>query len=466
MSYKVTDVSGNDSPSKTFEWNVYDDTPPVLHQPQHAPHPDKLHHKDFSFKAKHDAHAVGGHVVVHRRQEGGRQDLDIQVNEDQVSTPQGLQNLDNYLLGSWCTDTCSQDGANFTSGGANGATGYSWRSSCNDDAITGAKYDFQAKVAGDYFLRFTCEDEHGNTATQCRKIKNVGQKPVVSISCPAQHGAKMDYWRNPKAGDNVNGDRDHSSNGVAPQWATVKHGWCDHLEIEAGAAPQYVDAGATCSDVIGVGSLGKPEDYLANKKVVVSGDIVQIDTAATYRITYMCTSKDGTMTSEPAVRTVVIYDNEKPECTFKDANGNNEPDTETIEASFPFYYANVKCTDVSKTGHRGDVPMEMFYDADVGAKMPYQKLGHVNVELTGVYKLTYISTDINANSVTYKKTITVEDSLAPQIQLNYDFSGMGLMEESSSVNGWLIGAVASAVAGVALLAHTASRQGTSTTVPV
>merc|ERR1719487_2368113 len=101
--------------------------------------------------------------------------------------------------------------------------------------------------------------------------------------------------------------------------------------------------------------------------------------------------------------------------------------------------------------------MEMFYDKAVGQKMPYQKLGEVNVELTGTYKLT----DINGNSVTYKKTVTVEDSLAPQISLDFkDF-----MEESPSVNGWLIGAVASAVAGVALLAQTATRR-QATTVPV
>jgi hypothetical protein len=457
MTYKVKDVSGNISPAKTFEWNVYDDTPPVLHQEQYAPAPDKLHHQDFSFAQKHKDDKVGGHVMIHRRHEGGRQDLDIQVNEDQVSTPAGLQALDNYLLGSWCTDSCKSDGKKFTTGGA---TGYSWRSSCSDDAVTGSQYDFQAHKVGDYFLRFTCEDEHGNSAINCRKIHNVGQKPVVSISCPAQHGANMDYWRNPTAGDNVQGKYVHQQ--YHHDWATVKDGWCDHLEIEAGAAPQYVDAGASCSDVLGnAGDLDKPSSYMANGKVVVSGDIVQIDTAATYRITYMCTSKDGTQTSLPAVRTVVVYDTERPECTFKDEDGADEPDEQTIEASFPFSYANAVCKDYSRTGAQGNVPMEMFYDKAVGQKMPYQKLGEVNVELTGTYKLTYIATDINGNSVTYKKTVTVEDSLAPQISLDFkDF-----MEESPSVNGWLIGAVASAVAGVALLAQTATRR-QATTVPV
>merc|ERR1719446_1321746 len=67
----------------------------------------------------------------------------------------------------------------------------------------------------------------------------------------------------------------------------------------------------------------------------------------------------------------------------------------------------------------------------------------------------------------FTKTVVVEDTMVPIISLEY--KGNKLMAESttSSVNGWVIGAVASAVSGVALLGYAATRKATvATSVPV
>merc|ERR1711967_224258 len=65
----------------------------------------------------------------------------------------------------------------------------------------------------------------------------------------------------------------------------------------------------------------------------------------------------------------------------------------------------------------------------------------VNVEKTGNYVLTYTVND---------ETVKVLDRLAPEIVLSY--TGTGLMEENTFVNGWVVGAVASAITGIAMLA--------------
>merc|ERR1712178_586741 len=93
--------------------------------------------------------------------------------------------------------------------------------------------------------------------------------------------------------------------------------------------------------------------------------------------------------------------------------------------------------------------------------------GDVDVEKTGTYVLTYSVTDkngngdgsgCNADSGTktdhFTKTVVVEDTMIPIISLKYRGTNLvGMMAEQSTttVNGWVIGAVASAVSGVALL---------------
>merc|ERR1711939_160529 len=103
-------------------------------------------------------------------------------------------------------------------------------------------------------------------------------------------------------------------------------------------------------------------------------------------------------------------------------------------------------------------------------------LGNVNTELTGTYKLTYRT----KGQREVIRTVTVKDTLKPVIALH--FGGKKIhesratdkgvngqrnlaqdkwMAETSSVNGWIVGAIASAVAGVALLALGSKQSTTS-----
>merc|ERR1711977_212404 len=155
--------------------------------------------------------------------------------------------------------------------------------------------------------------------------------------------------------------------------------------------------------------------------------------------------------------TVVVEDNICPTCVVP---GGTE--TITVEASFPYTEEEATCTDT--------------LDGALPNSVPY---GSVNVELTGTYILTYSGTGKNIHTqgdncrgVHYTKTVVVEDTMVPIISLKYKGTKLGrwgYMAESTTttVNGWVIGAVASAVSGVALLGYAATRKtAVATSVPV
>merc|ERR1711896_77189 len=124
------------------------------------------------------------------------------------------------------------------------------------------------------------------------------------------------------------------------------------------------------------------------------------------------------------------------------------------------------------------------------ASFTYSDAGAVSTEKVGPYVVTYCIKDKAGNwndgkckgSKQYKRTVTVKDTLKPVIHLKFGrntFHKSGaadkgvngqrnpaakLMAETSSVNGWIVGAIASAVAGVALLAL--GNKQTTTSVPV
>jgi len=166
-----------------------------------------------------------------------------------------------------------------------------------------------------------------------------------------------------------------------------------------------------------------------------------------------------------ATRTVVVQDKTCPTCTIP---GGSEQKAITVEASFPYTEEPSTCTDTLD----GAMPNAHIY-------------GTVNVEKTGTYVLTYSVTDKNGNgnNVTtcnsasgpdrsdhFTKTVVVEDTMIPIISLKYrgtDLVGMMAEQSTTTVNGWVIGAVASAVSGVALLGYAATRKATvATSVPV
>jgi hypothetical protein len=170
----------------------------------------------------------------------------------------------------------------------------------------------------------------------------------------------------------------------------------DDLHIEATAEDNYVDAGATCSDLV---------DGNLNRFVRVSGDVVNLLVPGAYHIKYDCVNKEG-VSAYQAVRAVFVQDNTCPVCQI------NEGPSE-IEASFPYADPGVSCYD-SVDGS--------FTKADI------QVSGLPDVEKVGTYTITYRVVDKAGNwndgagtncagAAQYKRTVDVVDSLKPVLAL-------------------------------------------------
>merc|ERR1719456_2068223 len=301
--------------------------------------------------------------------------------------------------------------------------------SCENTAgVAPKEQEFDMLVPGTYYLKYTCKDQAvpGRTALQttaCRTFINLDKtKPVITIL----------------------------------EAANDKH---NRWHIEASRDNNYVDAGATCSDMV---------DGNISQDVEVSGDVVNMAAVGTYKINYNCEDSAG-QTAVQATRTVIVQDNTCPTCTIP---GGSDQKEITVEASFPYTEEPSTCTDTLD----GAMPNAHIW-------------GSVNVELTGTYVLTYSVTDKNGNGKDgsnckpaspgqgegnrtdhFTKTVVVEDTMIPIISLKYRGTNLvGMMAEQSTttVNGWVIGAVASAVSGVALLGYAATRKATvATSVPV
>jgi hypothetical protein len=317
-------------------------------------------------------------------------------------------------IGYQCHDRCSAT-----------TTSVEWHSSCDSNT----KIDFDILNPGTYYLKYSCNDAAGQVwnkagtalvdrpsmvTTACRTFINVDKtKPVLTI---------FDYANNADGFYHVEATRDNN----------------------------YVDAGAACSDMV---------DGNLNPDVEVSGDVVNMAAVGTYVIEYNCEDSAG-HSAIPAHRTVIVEDTTCPTCSIP----GDEPII-TVEASFPYTEAGSVCTD-SIDGFIGDAKV----------------FGTVDIEKTGTYVLTYTATDMNnngfgvsglscvTNNAHTTKTVVVEDTMVPIISLKYrshQLLGASLMADASTTQTWMIGAIASAISGVAILGYAATRKNTvSTTVPV
>merc|ERR1711904_671254 len=302
-----------------------------------------------------------------------------------------------------CYDQCSST-----------TTIVSWRdSTCTSPSTS----EFNMLQPGTYYLKYECKDQSANIASACRTFINVDKtRPVITVL--------------------------QAANQEDSAW-----------HVEASRDNNYVDAGATCSDMV---------DGNISQDVEVSGDVVNMAAVGTYRINYNCEDSAG-QTAVPATRTVIVEDKTCPTCTIP---GGPENQIVTVEASFPYTEEQSTCTDTLD----GAMPNAHVYNT-------------VNVEKTGTYVLTYSVTDKNGNGKDnsckaasgtrtdhFTKTVVVEDTMIPIISLKYrgtDLVGMMAEQSTTPVNGWVIGAVASAVSGVALLGYAATRKATvATSVPV
>jgi hypothetical protein len=360
-------------------------------------------------------HAAGDHSFMADtgnidNQNAYSSELTIQHSAGYAQDYQYVQELMEEGNGFGCYDQCSST-----------TTVVSWKEA---GCATDSNSEFNMLQPGTYYLKYECKDKSNNVASACRTFINVDKtRPVITVLQAANQGDSA--WH-----------------------------------VEASRDNNYVDAGATCSDMV---------DGNISQDVEVSGDVVNMAAVGTYRINYNCEDSAG-QTAVPATRTVIVEDKTCPTCTIPGGPANQ---IVTVEASFPYTEEQSTCTDTLD-----------------GAMPNAHVVGTVDVELTGSYVLTYTVTDKNGNggdrpchaaphtntdaptenAAHFMKTVVVEDTMIPIISLKYRGTDLvGMMAESSTttVNGWVIGAIASAVSGVALLGYAATRKATvATSVPV
>lgn len=346
----------------------------------------------------------------------------IQHSAGYLQDATDIENLKNFYT---CVDTCTAtDDLVVTSTWHKATT-----SADNCDSVPNTNTQISIVDVGTYLLKYVCTDQSGNTDHKCRTILN--QDHTIPILNFIAEGNNMGPCSN------------------------------DCTGVPSGTG-NYVDEGATCSDTV---------DGVISELVEVSGDVVSLAVIGTYHITYDCTDSAGNEATS-ITRTVKVYDDVCPTCAI-DAYTHAVDETLTIEASFPYSDDAVTCTD------NLDFPAYTLGTVDHSAALtkPASVTGEVDVELTGEYVLSYHATDGAGNTnfataegvacntdIHQSRTVLVQDTLKPIITLK---DQMTLMEESSSVNGWLIGAIASAVAGVAIVGFSESRKATvATSVPV
>lgn len=397
------------------------------------------HHTTVSYTNLKKIHSTAYHSI-------------IQHSAGYVKDAEQIKGLDTSTF--TCTDDCDQAvlaSAKFTMW-AWGDGDVSTTHVCGEDGTKtweplSTMDNTDLATTGVLLLRYTCTDNADNVDHACRTVYNQDHSlPIL----------------------NYGGD----------QGLTVTRQASHNLT--------YIDQGATCSDAV---------DGQINGNVIIRGDIVDLRQVGTYRITYECDDAAGNSALD-LMRTVIVSDTVCPTCmldrVFTTENGCNTTDYLedcVLEASFPvtFNVSAVECFDDSN----GTTPLDYTQAVSGTSNL-------IDVEKTGTYYITYTVTDAHNNSNhadqngnpcflcdlneadgqslategacgTYDgtvrqsqiRTIVIADNLLPIITIT-----PATMAESSSANGWIVGAIASGVAAVALLGYSASRTSAATAVPV
>jgi len=315
----------------------------------------------------------------------------------------------------------------------------------------GAVDNFPQYEAGDYSILYTCHDGTGTLTKNDTVYQNLNDRQSLTAS-------KCRYI------DNV----DHSKPIIQVLGSQI-------MTLEASHAGNYVDDGATCYDQV---------DGVISQNVEVSGDVVNLSKVGTYEIVYNCKDSAGNVADE-AMRTVHIAQTSCPTCQV---TGCGSQDVVSYsckmdhEASFDYTDAGATCSD------------------QIDGAVNYTVSNPVNVELTGEYIVTYRARNsvglwsdgdkCKGGAKQYKRTVRIVDTLKPVLQVEYqgvkvskgvatdkavhDKTDAGLnpandhtfmVEERSNAAPWMMGALASAIAGVALLASS-KRGHAQVSVPV
>jgi hypothetical protein len=334
---------------------------------------------------------------------------------------------------------------------------------------------FPEYTAGDYSVIYVCTDPSAakHTATTCRTIRNVDHtKPVIQIL------------------------------------------GSDNMTLEATHEGNYIDDGATCSDQV---------DGVISQNVEVSGDVVNLSKVGSYTITYNC--KDSAGNAAPTLnRNVNVAQTSCPTCQI-----TGEFNELKHEASFPYTDEGAVCTDIIDGTVKTHVRNPVNVQVTGKYVITYRAVNSVGLWNDGKNADgTADGTGCRGTAISYTRTVVVSDTLKPVIKLTYPGSGTiawgaarhgdksvsenqghpenpfgakgehnGLHgqeateaefadagfhgnagfnkaghqaymaeEQTSSVNGWVLGAIASAVTGLALLGYSQRKTTVATSVPV
>jgi len=387
-------------------------------------------------------------------------------HDNEHLTHAGLFDADTMRDGFTCTDLCTPDDqivreSTLYYGDDCGATG--------TKVGNGDVSNFPEYTAGAYSVKYSCTDKSSSehVTTDCRIIQNVDHtKPIIQIL------------------------------------------GSDHMILEATHSGNYIDDGATCSDQV---------DGVISQNVEVSGDVVNLSKVGTYHITYNC--KDSAGNDAPTLtRKVTVKQTSCPTCEI-----TGEEDI-VHEASFPYTDEGAACTDVIDgkiepvvtITNDGATVSAVNIDMTGVYQVTYRAQNSVGLWNDGKNAdgTANAETSCRGTTVSYVRKVEVKDTLSPVIQLTEQQgeeekviawgqdSGVSLstsvqtkdktnrhesaavspstlprkivaqspfMAEqatASSVNGWVIGAVASAVTGLALLGYSQRKTTVATSVPV
>jgi hypothetical protein len=198
------------------------------------------------------------------------------------------------------------------------------------------------------------------------------------------------------------------------------------LTLEANLTAMYEDSGASCHEF--EDGQGEPID-----DIQADGDLFPDQSlVGTYNLTYTCQNRYGRLAS-PLDRVVIVRDTTCPVCVM-------EAGFAVVEASFPYSDPGISCTD-NMDGNLTASDMSNvteFWPPTTAADVESTPVvvDNVNVEQVGTYTVTYRARDNSGNfndathcagtaaDRTYVRTVTVQDSLKPVLNLKYHRPGM------------------------------------------
>jgi len=425
-----------------------------------------------------------------------------------------ITNLVKAHKGFACYDTCDGDlthamtngvrdnGLDLATSATNGVTMQWHHTDCDGAEIAG----FNTLVPGTYALKYVCMDQCGNSASKCRTILNEDHtKPVLTVleaDDQTYEATREDNYVDAGAtcsdevdgnisqdvevsGDVVNLARvgvytikynceDSASNPAdeATRKVTVQDTSCptcvlsvdgtratthdpqgDHI-VSIEASFPYSDVGAVAQDTLqgsfGICSVWSDGDMKGSYK-----EIVNVEATGTYFITYRVKDSngnwnddsscsegqtDGTVNARENIRTVVIIDTLRPVIELK-YKGSATDDEQVIHRGAQEFAAGVAGAPRGAGIHGGDADTYTHEGA-------VHDGGLWNRQVAGDHSVAR-TTDAE-NHDTYTPSLMAEESA------------------TTAVNGWVIGAVASAVSGLALLGYSLRKSAApvATSVPV